>query len=448
MNNVSQLNLRDSLVAKSLQSLMPMKMVADISGYNNDPMFTIFSYLNKGKSTFIDYDLYTTAQIPNLSIINTVNTVTQSGSNLIITYTPNAGIDPYRSNWTVLDSNQVQARIIAHSPGSLTVEPNGTVLVAGTHFASGTFIKNGWNLSVNAQSRKTESLTYTPDNDYNYPSVSRNTVYVDLNDKINSRPQMQDNYWWYAQERIGIQQWVKEIGNKWLLDSRGQVQGYDGLRNTNGGVIWSIMNRNGGFQVANAVFTLQNLQDIILEIKNKDNTQELNLACFFGNAAYAAIQLAIGEFVKFAGQNSTFKLKGETIVGTNITMYKLLDCTLTFHQMPEFNNPLGMFSDPCSYNPGTTRGQNSVIVMNLNDLPASGGGSVPVAEIFHRGQRPVFYKHQPGVTEGGSGSVEMEDFQSPVSDMAISDLPGLTAMMYTYSGINIRDAKGMFYWQG
>lgn len=446
MSNITNNSVYGSVLARNLQVPSPMEVIADVSGMYNDPLFYIIAALNKGKSKQWDYEKYETSQMGNRSIVETVTAVAQSGNNLVITYVPSsAGVDPFRTNWIVLDANLTSGRVISHTLGQLTIEPNGTALSSATDFQAGTFVKNGWNASTNRESVKTEDLTYVPDTDYNFAAVSRNTKYIDLEDKIKTRPQILGNDIWYGQEKWGIQDWVKQLSLRWLIDKRAQVAGYDGQRNNNGGIFWSITNRGGFVDPANAPFALSDLQNYIEVLRGKDATPNLNIALFGGLQVLAELQKNIGSDIKYAGDQNTFG--GNTVKGINVKKYEYLDCSISFMPMPEFNNPQGVFSDPASYNPGTTVGQNSAILINTNEIPDANGGSVPVIEMFHRGDRPVYYKHIPGMIDPGK-NVEITDFTTPESSNTTSDKPGTTALMYTFSGINIRDAKGLVYRKG
>lgn len=447
MANITNQSLYDSLLARSLQALPPMDVIADVSGMKNSPLFYIIAKLNKGKSKQWNYEKYEYSTMGNRSIIATITGVSASGLNLVVTYTGTGTVDPFRTNWIVLDANLKKGRIILHSLGSVTIEPDGSALSAATDFQPGTFLKNGWNASTNRESRKTEDLKYVPDSDSNFAAVSRNTTYIDLEDQINSRPQIKGNSIWYGQEQWGIQDWVKQLSLRWLVDERAQVTGWDGMRNTNGGCLWSILNRNGQVIPSTAIFTLADMQDIIMGLRLKDATPDLNIACFLGSSVLGEIQKAIGgTAIQYAGVDNTYGVGA--LGGINVEFYKYLGATLRFYSMPEFDNAQGLFADPVTYNPGTTKGNNSALFINTNELPAEGGGTVPCVELFHRGNCPVYYKHIPGMIEAGK-SVEVADFTEPVENSnTSSDLPGRTALMYTFSGINIRDAKGMVYWKG
>ena len=445
-SNITNQTPFDSFLARNLETPSPIQVVADVSGMYNDPLFYIISMLNKGKSTPWDYVQKDSARMGNRSILRTISAVAQSGNNLIVTYTATNGIDPFRTNWTVLDNNLKVGRVISHTLGQVTIEPDGVALSSATDFQVGTFIKNGWNESANRESVRTEDLTYVPDLDYNYAAVSRNTKYIDLEDQIHTRAEIYGKSLWYSQEKFGIQDWVKQLSVRWLIEQRAQVQGYDGKRNKNGGIFWGIQNRGGSMNQGTATFTIADLQQVIETIRSKDATPNINIAAFMGTQVMGALQQNIGSDIKFAGQNNTFG--GSEVKGINVKRYEYLDVSISFMPMPEFNNPQGIFADPCSYNPGTTVGQNSALFFNTNDIPSVDGKMVPPIEIFHRGSRPVYYKHIPGMIENDGTKSEVMDLENPESTLTVSDKPGRTALMYTWSGIDVTDAKGFFHWKG
>lgn len=446
MGNITNSTPYNSFLARALDTPSPIQMIADTSGMQNSPLFYIISMLNKGKSKSWNYPQKDSARMGNRSILRTITSVSQSGNNLIVNYAATGGVDPFRQNWTVLDANLKVGRVISHSLGQVTIEPDGAALSSSTDFQANTYIKNGWNESANRESTRTEDLTYFPDKDYNYAAVSRNTKYIDLEDQIHTIPQIYGKDLYYSQEKFGIEDWVKQLSIRWLIEQRAQVQGYDGMRNKNGGIFWGIQNRGGSMNQGTAPFTIADLRRVIETIRSKDQTPNINIASFLGTKVMGALQQDIGNDIKYSGQNNTFG--GAEVKGINVKKYEYLDVSISFMPMPEFNNPLGIFADPCSYNPGSTVGQNSALFFNTADVTGVDGQTVPPIEIFHRGSRPVYYKHIPGMIEDDGTKAEIMDLENPESTLTVSDKPGRTALMYTWSGIDTQDTKGFYYWKG
>ena len=75
---------------------------------------------------------------PRQEVVATVDTVAQSGANLIITFT-DPTFDAFRLKTMVRDSNGNQAYVVATAAGTITVAPatNPTTLVAASHFVAG-----------------------------------------------------------------------------------------------------------------------------------------------------------------------------------------------------------------------------------------------------------------------------------------------------------------------
>ena len=446
MPNITNQTPYDSFLGKNLQSPSPIKVVADISGMYNSPLYYLISILNKGKSTPWDFVQKDSARMGNRSIVRSITAVAQTGNNLTVTYTATGGIDPFRTNWVVLDSNYKRGRVLSHSVGTVVIEPDGAALSSATDFLAATFIKNGWNASTNRESVRTEDLTYVPDTDYNYAAVGRTSKYIDLEDKIQTRAEIYGKYLWASQETFMVEDYVKETTIRYLMDDRAQVQGYDGMRNKNGGILWAVNNRGGQTIPGTAIFSVSDLKDVIMFIRKQNAQPDLQVVGFLGSEVEGSLMTGLGADIKYSGELNTFG--GKLVKGLDVPWFKYLGVTITFMPMPEFNNPLGIFSDPCSYNPGTTRGQNSALFICTNDQRSVDGRMVPAIELFHRGASPVYCKHIPGMIDGDNKNMEITDLENPASSLTVSDKPGRTSLLYGWNGVDIQDAKGIVYWKG
>src|SRR3990167_9982941 len=151
MANLSPLPVADSLIAATLNERNAMATVIDISrGYNN-PFLSIVSGLNGWSSKRIDSIKYEFTTVGNLSVAAQISANSLVGTNLVITL-QDSTYRNFRNGDLVMDSERIFGKVITSSPGSVTIEPSGTVFVAATHFTAGMTIKSVGNASIKESS--------------------------------------------------------------------------------------------------------------------------------------------------------------------------------------------------------------------------------------------------------------------------------------------------------
>lgn len=446
MGFTSPLPLANNLVAKSLNARNAMNRVANISGFYETPFLWILNAINRNGSKQVNTVKYEKNVMDNLSLATPIASNALVGSNLVLTLT-DATYDNFRTGWILTDDNRVQGRVVAHSPGSVTITPQGTAFVAATHFTSTMSARSAFNLSAISNNRGTESLSYTPDTIYNYSSVTRNTAYIDNSDMLKTYPQWEGKDWYFADQIIGLQQWAKDNETKHIIDVRGQVNDFDGVVNHNGGLIWSIQNRGGYYVPSPTLYNMAALQDQIYNLKIQNGNKPLDLVCMLGSAAMKNIQLELGLRAQYAGTNNLFG--GSKVEGDNISQYKLLDTAIRFVPAPFLDNPLGVFgaTSTIAGANGTSRGANSAFLIDIHDIPNMDGGTQPAIELFHYG-REFTYGIQKGM--GGMESIGgalPDNIESAQGEMIASDISGTAFHTSGQNGIDIVSAKAMSFFE-
>lgn len=138
----------------------------------------------KSMATAHPRGLFHTAIMKNQTVRETIATSTQSGSNLIITFS-NPTYDKFRVHHKVTDSSENEAIVVASAPGTITIAPlnNPTTLTAGTHFAENSTIWDRGKLAGLYNSTGTTSIYYENDVQEDYTELTRNSQGISAMEK-------------------------------------------------------------------------------------------------------------------------------------------------------------------------------------------------------------------------------------------------------------------------
>jgi hypothetical protein len=440
MANLSPLSLSNSLFSAGLNEPNPYPHVANISGGYNTPFLSIVHILNNWSSKRIDDIQYTFATVDNLAIASKIASNAQVGANLQVNFI-DASYDNFRVGDIVMDSERIKGKVIAHQAGQITIEPVNTALVAANHFVANATAKQVSDASVKRASHGKESLYVTPTKDYNYPTLQRDSAFIARSDMNSTYTRYKGEYWWYAQEEEMLQRLARNIEQGWVYNDRFTGTGAQGQYYTNGGLVWSIQNRNGTYVKSPNIVDEGIWQDLIHQISVKRAMGSQNLTLLAGRAALGSIQRFINETGKFAGMQNTFG--GSTVKGLNYMMYAYQGVTINFFHFPLLDNPVWN-PEPCTL-PGATgtRGSNSFFLIDTTPIPVEGGGTVPAIEVFHF-QKEMYYGHIKGIAAAGA---DVSDYMNPADSVISSDVDGITAHAQVENGINIVDAKGMAFFE-
>lgn len=440
MGNLSPLSLSNSLFAAGLNEPNPYPDVANISGGYNTPFLSIVHMMNNWNSKRIDDVQYTFATVDNLAVAAKIASNAQVGANLQVNFVDTT-YDNFRIGDLVMDSERIKAKVVSHVPGQITIEPSGTALVAATHFIAGATAKQLSDASVKRASHGKESLYVTPAKDFNYPTLQRDTAFIARSDMNSTYTRYKGEYWWYAQEEAMLQRLARSIEQGWVFNDRFTGTGAQGQYYTNGGLVWSIQNRNGTYVKSPNIVDEGIFQDLIYQIGVKRAAGSQNLVLLAGRAAMMEIQKFINEIGKFSGQQNTFG--GMSVKGLNYNMYAIGGVNVSFFYFPLLDNPKWN-PEPCTL-PGATgtRGSNSFFLVDTTPMPVEGGGNVPSIEVFHF-QKEMYYGHIKGLAAAGA---DVSDYMNPADSVISSDVDGITAHAQVENGINIVDAKGMAFFE-
>ena len=440
MAQISKLPLHNSLLSKSLNQRNPFEMVADTYQYYNTPFLTIVYAMNGWSSKQINVEKYEKAKLGNLAIATEIFDNKPAGANLDVFFT-DASFDQLRIGDKVMDSNRFIAYVVATSPGIVTIQPfTSGALVAATHFTKNMTIKLISDASPNRASVGKSSLYVTPDLDYNFYSVKRDSVFIAGEDMTDTYVKYKNEDWYFQQEMEMLRRLSVNIENDFIWSERGyQIVTPQGLTNSNGGMIWATKNRGGGYEPATSAITIDSLLETIysIQIKRGKPTQEVTF--LLGSGAFMQIQKVLQDYAKYAGTNNTFG--GVAVKGFDINTFTIIGITCKFIKATTLDNPKVWTEPTAVAGLVGSKMSNSFIAFDTSPIPVSGGGTMPSIEVFHYGKE-MYYGHINGMVAAGG---DPKDYMNPADTVISSDVDGITAHAQVKNGIDIIDASGMYF---
>lgn len=439
------LPISQSLYSKVLNERNPMETVFDVSGGFNT-LTQILELINKtaGGSKRIDtYEAkYEFNTIGNKNVVTQIQSNAASGSNLVLTFNdPN--FDQFRLNDEVMDSEQVKGYVIATAPGTITIAPGPTTTFStATHFTANMYAKVIGDASANRFSGGKSNLFYTPDTDYNYSKIMRDSSTLARRDMIGSYVKYEGKYWYTSVEpemikRVGR---LKETSS--VFGERGQATINGQLTNLNGGLIWSIKNRNGNYFPATSTLTEATFRDLIGDTIIKNATRGQTLTLLHGTEFLKTFQGFTTQYIQYAGASNTFGVTANS--GLNVKHYSFAGVNIDLIHLPIFDDPK-MFPEISSIT-GRKRQSGAFLLLDLTPIPSEGNmGMLPAIEKFHFGEKEMFYGYVPGMIS--PDSVSPNGYMSQSKSLMANDLDGFSCHTLSDSGINIADAKNMLYFE-
>lgn len=446
-NQINTLPLNTSLLAKTLNARNPFQFVIETAQYYDTPTLAIINAFNNWNSEEINTEKYERGKIDNLAIAAAISTNTASGANLILTFS-DPTYNEFRVGDEVMDNNRVHGWVSVASPGTITINPFGAALSSTTTFQPATTCRYLANQSPKRASVGVTSLQVTPSLDFNYYDIKRDSQFLANEDFVDTYVKFHGQNWAFSQEWFMLQRLCRSVASKFLWSNRAQVTTPQGLTNSNGGIEWSIKNRNGFYNPSSTAITLSSLNEFIYNIRIKKGKpmQELTFLC--GSGALATIQNFLGEIMKFSGQNNTFG--AGTVKGYNIKTYSIADVDCKFVYESALDNP-GVWSqtpDDQTTISGLfgSKMSNSFFALDTSPATIVGGGQEPIIKLFHY-RKEMSYGYINGMIDAGNDNVSENDYMNATSTLISSDVDGRSAHAIVRNGINIVDASGMGFWE-
>ena len=368
--------------------------------------------LNGGSSRAVSSPdgIYKKVVKPRAEVVAQVSaTSTVSGANLIVTFTdPN--YSAFRVKDAVMDDKFNYGRIIATSPGTITIEPlfNTPATLTTSHFVANAYVYKVSDISGNFNSTGKTTLyrdKYIIDN---YASVQRDSCQVGRREKFNTYMHNGIAYYWSEAERQMLTNFYKDYVTKCLFSVRGtQNSPVEGAINGTEGIRQAIINQ-GGYYVNSTSPLTQNIFEDMLNFTSTSYARAYqDKTLIMGRAAWQRISSFYTNNINFTvsqrtagGQELNFDIQQVTIGGitANVMICDFLNDTVKFPAMSSIPGVSG------------TKMSNMIFMIDAAPIPADGPemGMLPSIEKFHfanddRAEETI-YKMIGGMTGAGAGN--------------------------------------------
>lgn len=410
-NQLSTQNFDNNLLLNALNKPDRLKRVWDISGgYNTLTM--LIDQLSGSKSRRVygmdgKFEKYIIGR--NNVIQPILNNVLNANGTLTVNFT-----DPtynlFRIGRTVLDSNNFEGRTVQVGAGFVVIQPlaNPAVFVAATHFPAGSFIKDGWDSSINQGSTGSTSLYEYPAPIFNYTAVTRGNADWFRRNESSTWVEIAGKYWYSSIDLMAARQFAKQEEFRAREGVRSQTTSLlGGVVNQSGGIYWAIKDmgnegRGGVVKPMSNNPAKADLEDFIMEIAARSTSPNTELIGLVGQGAMANIQTNMTQnFIQYAGELNTFG--GKTVKGIDVRIYSIAGVTLKLildpyvsdrERFPELSTIPGVT--------GTKRG-NDILILDEGSFPVVGGGSAPAIERCYFGEQDIVYGYMNGIGMQGGG---------------------------------------------
>lgn len=438
----SKLALFNNLLTNTLNARNSFADVVDISQGFNTPFLSLVNIMNLGQSKPIGSAIYEFSKRDNLAVSTQIAGNALVGNNLVLTFS-----DPtynlFRVGDKVMDTEWVLGRVFSSSAGTATIEPLDTVFVAATHFKAGMYCKVIGDASANRDSRGKESLYNIPIMDSNFYSTKRDSVAISLEDMIDTYVKYGEKSWYFAQEMEMIQRGAKNMELDFIVSNKAQVTTSAGFTNMNGGLKWSIINRGGAYLKSNNLLDRNIFETLLHEIASKNSSASKEVTIMAGESAMFIIHDFINEIGKFSGVNNTFG--GQKVHGLQYNEYAIGSISAKLVPFPTFNDPVLFPEASAILGAKGSRQSNALFMIDSSPNKIVAGGTEPSIELFHFGKE-MYYGHIKGMAAAGA-DVNPENFMNPIDTIISSDIDGISAQWMVRNGVNIKNAKGMAYFE-
>lgn len=298
-------------------------------------VWDIMNKLNGGKSIgFNDpFGKFNRPFQPRQSVMATIATATQSGANLLLTFTdPN--YSGFRKKDYVKDDNMFEGRVISNDPniGGVLIEPFNnpvTTLTAGTHFAANGIIRSYGDTSGNLNSTGKIPLYNTIENQVDYSTVYRDTCQRARREKFKTHMGLDGIAYFYTMdEREMVKRALKYYGKIIMFGTGGTKQSVvEGAINQTRGVRQSII-EDGIYDALTAPISQAQFEAGFFAVANTSGNTEQSLEVWAGRRAIAQIQSFYTNLLQYTGTLNT--LGGASVRGTDFHSYASAGVNVTF----------------------------------------------------------------------------------------------------------------------
>lgn len=411
----SPLNVADNLTVRALSDRNDFRNVYDLSGgYNKFGMIVNILNMPFGGGKQFDTDKYEKSVMGRGHVIAQVASGSIVGNTLVLTLqpqgTPPAPVDTFRvGDVVVAADHSVSGKVIAATPGSITLEATESTLAAmNTAFSTaGTYVKVLGDSSPNFYSDGKSPLYEFPELIYNYSAVKRDTYLASRRENIKSRIYYKDKFWGDAQLDLMVQRFLRQLEKQSLFSNQAQwTSQVGGLSDMNGGVRWSIINRGGEYLPLASALTESQFDNFLANVFSRKASRSTPITLFMGRGMMQHIQRNFTDgYIQAAGTMNTFG--GSEVKGVDVRTYAIAGTEVAFVELPVLNDT-EFFPELTSVSglSNPYRQQHTCFALDLDPIEVKGGGLAPAIEKIYRGPSEFYCGYIKGMADAGVPTVD------------------------------------------
>lgn len=344
---------------------------------------------------------------PRQEPVGQVATVTQSGANLILTFT-DPSYNGFRTKFIMRDNVGNTGYVVSASPGTVTLSPatRPTALVSTSHFLVGAYVSALPNAAGNQNSVGVDNVYLTNNYRTNWSAIRRESHTIGSRDKFVSYKFDETFYSWMTGEMEMLNRFAKAKMFDIIYSEPGQFQGLEGTTNRFEGIMAAIRNQYGRYIDMVTAFTQSEFESDLTWMATNDPAQNQNYLFYGGRAAWDRV-------CSFYQSNITFT-QSERVLNGNKINFDIMETTIRGVTIKYMTG--GIFDDKVLFPTissvtGGYQESMTYFLLNLNPLPdVNGGPAIPVIRKFGFAHSPTtggsetLYRYIPGMVGPGIGS--------------------------------------------
>jgi hypothetical protein len=327
----------------------------------------------------------------------------------------------------------------------------GLAAFAAADFALGEFFAVHYDSSALVESPGKTSLTVTPRTDYNVVSTirdshrwsMRNTNVASLVDNKNTP----EGLWQNAQITMLTRRVLQQVDRMLLGSQRAQnIQGPNGLEDSNGGLDWSLRNRGGNVVDLNNAMTRLQFETWLRDtMQAKTGGHRRRPWLVMGRAAYQRINsFGTGDYIRY--QRDLFPGMRGNVMGANFGVFQVagyefnlcvLEALANRNLFPQQSTIAGVS--------GTIR-DNDIYLIDADPIPTDNAfGERPAVQMLHwspdgseTGGSPWYY----GMVRGmNAAQVSVDDIKAASANPIVTDIEASSLHVMYIGGMDMITGK-------
>ncbi len=347
---------------------------------------------------------------PRAEVVQTIASVSQSGANLIVTFT-DPTYNSFRERFLVMDDNKNFGYVIASTAGSVTIKPatNPTALVAANHFVAGRTITEVGNIAGNQYSTGVANLYKTNAVRSNWSSIMRESCTISSREKFNTFGYDNTIYAYTQNEAEMVKRFMKRKLMKAVYHDPGQFNTqFEGTGNITQGLRAAVRDQGGMFIQSSSLLSQTMFESMLDFVATKDPAQYQNYAFIGGRQAWGRVSSFYQNNIIYT-QSTRMGENGQAVT-FDIAQVTIKGITLKIQVWGLFNDNV-LFPKVSTIAGAGYKEANTFAILNLNPVPdAVSGGMIPSVRKFHfansqmTGGQETLYRAIPGMVGVGNSN--------------------------------------------